>query len=360
MNKILTLVVVLAFCNASAFPADPPPVIGLCIAAPNQESFDQFLSFMNDELGPGGINTLVLRVDFNYEYESYPNLRNDRALSREQVKLLVQTARANNIALIPQINLLGHQSWANDLNNLLEEYPHFDENPSVKMPEEYQWPNEDGLYCKSYCPLHPEVHEVVFALVDEIMEVFEAKAFHAGMDEVFYIGEEECPSCAGKDKSELFAGEVNRIRDQLAPAGYELWIWGDRLIDGNTTGLGMWEASTNDTHRAIGMISKDVVICDWHYERADPTAALFAMNGFRVITCPWRRPEVTRAQLEMTDLFRSNSTDQVKDRYYGFMQTVWSPASRFLDQYCGEETDDDRIGQVESLKAIMEHYNRSE
>lgn len=358
-KTILTLATILVGL-VTANSSDPPPVIGLCIAAPNQRSLDQFLTFMKEDLGPGGINTLVLRVDFNYEYESYPNLRDEGALTKEQVKELVQTAKENNMTLIPQINLLGHQSWANRLNKLLEEYPHFDENPSVQMPEEYEWPNEDGLYCKSYCPLHPDVHEVVFALVDEIIEVFEADAFHAGMDEVFYIGEEECPRCGGKDRSALFAGEVNRIRDHLAVSGRELWIWGDRLIDGTTTGLGMWEASTNDTYHAIDMIAKDVVICDWHYERADPTAALFALKGFRVITCPYRNPEVTHDQLVMTDLFRTNSVDQVKDRYYGFMQTVWSPASRFLDQYYGEEQDSVRAGQVESLKAMMHHYNQPE
>jgi hypothetical protein len=360
MKKHLIVLSTLILTFTIAYPSDPPPIIGLCIAAPNQESFDRFISFMKEELGPGGINTLVLRIDFNYEYESYPNLREERALSREQVKQLVRTAKEHNMVLIPQINLLGHQSWANDLNKLLEEYPQFDENPSVQMPEEYEWPNDDGLYCKSYCPLHPGVHEVVFSLVDEIMEVFEADAFHAGMDEVFYIGEQECPRCGGKDKSALFAGEVNKIRDHLASSRQELWIWGDRLIDGNTTGLGMWEASTNDTHRAIDMIAKDVVICDWHYERADPTAALFALKGFRVITCPWRRPDVTQAQLEMTDSFRANSVDRIRDRYSGVMQTVWSPASRFLDQYYGEETDDERLGQVESLKAIMQHYSQPE
>jgi hypothetical protein len=238
----------------------------------------------------------------------------------------------------------------------LEEYPEFDENPSVKMPEEYKWPNEDGLYCKSYCPLHPGVHEVVFALMDEILEVFEADAFHAGMDEVFYIGEDECPRCGGKDKSELFAGEVNRIRDHLAADGRELWIWGDRLIDGETTGLGMWEASENDTHRAIDMVSKDVVICDWHYERADPTAALFALKGFRVITCPWRSPEITRQQLEMMDSFRNNSVNRVKDRYFGMMQTVWSPAERFLDEFYSDDPEAANQGQVGSLNSIMHHY----
>jgi len=336
--------------------ADPPPVIGLCVAAPRPERLDQFISFMEEELAPGGINTLVLRVDFNYAFKSYPNLRDEDPLTKKDVKRLVSTAQTLGINIIPQINLLGHQSWHSTMENLLTAYPQFDENPSVVLPEEYEWPNEDGLYCKSYCPLHPEVHKVVFALMDEILEAFEADAFHAGMDEVFYLGEDECPRCHGKDKAELFAGEVNKIAYHLAENQQELWIWGDRLIDGHTTGLGMWEASENETHRAIDMISKDVVICDWHYERADPTAALFALKGFRVITCPWRTPEITREQLKMMESFRSNSVERVKDHYFGFMQTVWSPASSFLDQYYSEEPGADTTGQIGSLKAIMDFY----
>jgi hypothetical protein len=336
--------------------ADPPPVVGLAIAVPQKTGLNDFLKFMEEELGPGGINTLVLRVDYNYAYTSHPEMQNENPLSREDVKLLVSTARALGIRIIPQINLLGHQSWHTRMEKLLSVHPEFDENPSVKLPEEYEWPNEDGLYCKSYCPLHPEVHQVVFALVDEIVEVFEATAFHAGMDEVFYIGEKECPRCSGKDKAELFAGEVNKIRDHLEESGRELWIWGDRLIDGKTTGMGMWEASENDTHPAIDLIKKDVVICDWHYERADPTAAMFALKGFRVITCPWRSPEVTQAQLKMMDLFRENSPPGKKDHYYGFMQTVWSPAESFLEQYYSDEPEASETGQVGSFHQIINYY----
>jgi hypothetical protein len=338
--------------------ADPPPVIGLAIDAPQKSGLNDFLKFMDEELGPGGINTLVLRVDYNYAYSSHPELQNENPLSLMDVKRLVSMGRKHGIRIIPQINLLGHQSWQTKMENLLKVYPQFDENPSVKLPIEYEWPNEDGLYCKSYCPLHPEVHEVVFALVDEITEAFETDAFHAGMDEVFYIGEDECPRCAEKDKAELFAGEVNKIRDHLAESGRELWIWGDRLIDGHTTGMGMWEASENHTHSAIDKIHKDVVICDWHYERADPTAAMFALKGFRVITCPWRSPEVTKEQLALTDLFRENSPPGNKDRYYGFMQTVWSGAESFLEQYYSEEVDASEKGQVGSLHQIMQHYSK--
>jgi hypothetical protein len=48
------------------------------------------------------------------------------------------------------------------------------------------------------------------------MQVFETNAFHAGMDEVFYIGSDQCPRCNGKDKAKLFADEVTVIRDHLA------------------------------------------------------------------------------------------------------------------------------------------------
>ncbi len=336
---------------------DPPPVVGLCIAAPTSGGLERFISFMEEELGPGGINTLVLRVDYNYNYKSHPELRIEDPLTKKQVKRLVRTARKFDMRLIPQINLLGHQSWQGSPGKLLEVYPGFDETPSVELPEDYKWPNEDGLYCKSYCPLHPDIHEIVFALVDEITEVFEADAFHAGMDEVFYIGMEECPRCKGKDPAVLFSGEVNLISEHLQEKGKELWIWGDRLIDGRTSGLGMWEASENGTHTALGVVDRNVVICDWHYERADPTAALFALNGYRVITCPWRRPEVTKIQLNMTDTFRANAVDQVRDRYLGIMQTVWSPAERFLDEYYSDNTGDTG-GQAGSLKAIIQHYSQ--
>jgi len=66
------------------------------------------------------------------------------------------------------------------------------------------------------------VHKVVFALVDEICDAFHADAFHAGMDEVFYLGNEKCPRCSGIDKAELFAGESERSEIIFALKNREL------------------------------------------------------------------------------------------------------------------------------------------
>jgi Glycosyl hydrolase family 20, catalytic domain len=316
------------------------PVRGFCISAPHVEQVDTFVRFINEELATRGVNTLILRVDFNYQYETHPELRDNDALSKTDVQKLVQACQAHEIRLIPQINLLGHQSWASTTSNLLRVYPEFDETPHVKMPEKYAWPNSDGLYCKSYCPLHEGVHKIVFDLVDEICDVFETDTFHAGMDEVFYIGDDKCPRCGGRDKAELFAGEVNKIQSHLALKNRQLWIWGDRLLDGKTTGIGMWEGSYNNTHRAIDMVSKNVMICDWHYEKNIHTAVYFAMKGFNVITCPWRTPSVAAAQTEDFVRFRAAATPEMKDRYQGLMQTVWSGVGSFLEEFYNAKEGD--------------------
>lgn len=316
------------------------PVRGFCIGAPKPNQVAPFIKFINEELATRKVNTLILRVDFNYQYESHPELRDSIALSKEDVKQIVDICKKNNIELIPQINLLGHQSWAGKTTKLLTVYPQFDETPWVKMPEKYQWPNEDGLYCKSYCPLHPEVHNVVFDLVDEMCTAFESAAFHAGMDEVFYIGETKCPRCSGYDKAALFANEIRKIRDHLAQNNRRLWIWGDRLLDGKQTGLGMWEGSMNNTHRAIDMIPKDVMICDWHYERPDKTAVYFAIKGFDVITCPWRKPSVALLQYKDMINYRETSTPVMKEHYKGIMQTVWSDPGPFMDGFYGKKKDE--------------------
>jgi len=338
----------------------PLPVRGLCIKVPESGDLDLFLKFIREDLTKYHVNLLVLRIDYNYLYKSHPELRGENTLSKKEVKKIVNECRKAKIEIVPQINLLGHQSWHEHTDPLLRVYPEFDETPGVKMPEKYKWPNEDKLYCKSYCPLHPGVHKVVFDLVDEIMDVFEAKAFHAGMDEVFYLGEDGCPRCAGKDKAELFAGEVWKIRNHLALTNKKLWIWGDRLIDGKTTGLGMWEASMNNTYRAIDMIPKDVVICDWHYERPDPTAPYFAIKGLDVISCPYRKPDVAIKQFHDMVEFRNISSHEMSKHFKGMLQTVWTDCGTFLKVWYGDKSmDEDLQMQAKCFRALLEEMNLS-
>ncbi|HWD19384.1 MAG TPA: family 20 glycosylhydrolase [Verrucomicrobiae bacterium] len=335
------------------------PVRGFCISAPRPAAVPRFIDFIDHELAARHVNTLILRVDYNYQYQSHPELSDKGALSLADVKQLVAACKKDGIHLIPQINLLGHQSFHTTDASMLRVYPEFDETPWVKMPEHYKWPNPDHLYCRSYCPLHPKVHEVVFAIVDELCDAFEADAFHAGMDEVFYLGEDKCPRCAGKDKAQLFADEVTRIHDHVKQKNRALWIWGDRLIDGRITGLGEWEASYNHTAPAIDLIPKDTVICDWHYERADLTAPYFAMKGFDVISCPWKKASVGVQQAEDMINWRHRGPPEIRGHLRGVMQTVWSGVDGFLDQeYKGDPSKTNQWTCFTATFATMEKTAR--
>jgi hypothetical protein len=317
------------------------PVRGLCIDAPHPASLDSFIHFIDKGLAPKKINLLILSIEYHYQFKSHPELEDSLSLSLADVKKIVAVCRKNNIRIIPQIDLLGHQSWAKRVNMLLKRYPQFDETPWVPTPDIYEWPNADNLYCRSYCPLHPDLHKILFDAIDEVCDAFEATAFHGGMDEVFYLGEAKCPRCGGKDRSKLFADEVTLVRDHLASKNRELWIWGDRLIDGVTTGIGIWEGSANDTWRAVDMIPKDVVICDWHYERPDKTAVYFAMKGFRVLTCPWRTPDIAVTQIKDMINFRQQSTPEMKNRFLGVLETTWTQTSRFMDGFYTKRPDEE-------------------
>ena len=292
-----------------------------------------FLRLVDENLLGLGMRLANDDIDWNYAYETHPELQDEHPLTRADVKRIVALCHEKGIRLVPQINLLGHQSWAKETHALLRAYPEFDETPSVKTENYSDWPNADSLYCKSYCPLHPDVHRVVFDVVDELCDAFEADAFHAGMDEVFYLGEEECPRCHDHDKSELFAGEVTLIHDHLVEKGRQLMIWGDRLLDGRTSGLGEWEASYNDTWRAVDMIPRDVFICDWHYERPELTGIYFATKGLSVAECGYRNPDICLQQVRDMIRFRQQANPVMARHLAGYIHTIWSGADFFLKRY---------------------------
>lgn len=337
----------------SAAAAQPLPVRGIHLTAPKPDEMPLATRFISEALPKEGVNVLVLEFNYRFQSARRPEVVDADALSREQVSQLVEACRKAGVKLIPGINLLGHQSWAKTTFGLLRAHPEFDETPG-------KYPDNQGIYCRSYCPRHPEVHAVVFDLIDELMEWTGADTFQGGMDEVFLLGEDDCPRCKGANKAEIFAAEVKAVRDHLAERGQTLWIWGDRLLDGTTTGIGKWEASLNGTAPAITMIPKDVVINDWHYESAHPTAAHFALIGFPVISAPWRKASVALRELDLIRAVQSGASPAVAQRALGLLQTTWVGFGAFAQAYFREGTPPAQaVEGAQCFRSLFEELRRS-
>ncbi len=291
----------------------PParPWLGVHVLMTDKDATEQ-LTGVVAELSQAGINTIVTEINYGYEFQSHPELKGANASSKELIQKLVTECRNHHVRLIPQFQCLGHQSWAEHTYPFLEKFPQFDETPG-------KHPQNKGIYCRSWCPLHPEVNPIIFDLMDELINAFDADALHVGMDEVFLIGDDDCPRCKGKDKGELFAKAVMDYHDHLAgKRKVEMLMWGDRLIDSEAIRYGEWEASANHTAGAIDRIPKDIIICDWHYELrpAYESIPMFLEKGFRVWPASWKHVASAKALVDY-------STTWSNSRVLGHLNTTW-------------------------------------
>ena len=272
------------------------------------------------ELAEMGLNVLIFEIDYDLKFQSHPELiRSDDPISKQRAQQFVKHCNRHGIRVIPQFQCFAHQSWAGQTFPLLTEYPELDLTPGA-------YPGNDSIYCREWDPMNPRVNEIVFALLEEIIDAFYADAFHVGMDEVFLINDEHAHSTREMDPVVVYAKVVNEYHAVLKGQGCEMLMWDDRFINSEEITYGEWEASANGTHPAIDRVPKDIIMCDWHYEALDEYPALmdgylsipmFIEKGFRVLPCSWRRTETSRALIEY-----SLSLDS--PHMLGHLFTIWS------------------------------------
>jgi len=263
-----------------------------------------------------GVNVLVIEVGYSFDFKSHPELHRKNCIDREHARRLAEAARGQGIRLIPELDCLGHQSWRHSDLPLLAKHPEWMEPIGAST-------DTNGAHLHSWCPRHPAVLPVVFQLIDELADAFDATAFHVGMDEVFCIASSACPRCRRADPARLFAKAVNDLHAHIVNRRkMEMLMWGDRLLDSKALGYSKWEASRNGTSGAINLIPKDIIICDWHYEKREnyPSVPLLLKKGFRVWPSGWQ-------PLEATEAFSHFAKQQRNPRLIGYLCTTWSKAN---------------------------------
>ena len=273
------------------------------------------------KLAASGVNVLVVQVDYGFDFQSHPELRAASFITKAEAREFAGAARKLGIRVIPELDCLGHQSWSSNTLPLLVQYPQFDETPGA-------FPNNKGIYCRSWCPQSPGLNKIVNALIDELVDAFQADAFHVGMDEVFLIADEHCPRCRGQDPAALFAKAVNDLhRHIVGERKLTMLMWGDRLLDANTMGYGRWESAANGTARAVDWVPKDIILCDWHYRAQTnyPSVPFLLEKGFRVWPSGFQPLDATQAFSQFSLEQRQNHP-----RVLGYLCTTWSK-SRVAD-----------------------------
>jgi len=296
--------------------------IGIHVMGGGRETLPALRQLVGEVAPSLGFNWVIVEVNGHFAYRSHPEAAEADPVTADDAAELAGLARSNGIKLVPMYNCLGHQSWREKAAALLRSHPEFNEAPDVD-------PKAEGFYCMSWCPNHPDVNPLVCDLLDELLDAFEADAFHVGMDEVFIIG--HCPRCRGKSNAELFAKAVNDLHAHLVgKRGVEMQMWGDRFLDGRAMGYGLWEGSENDTEGALDLVPKDIVMCDWHYEVMEdfPSVRFFQEKGFRVWPAGWNKEASIRRFIEVA---RREATPKM----LGYLATTWTSVTDVVTGLAG-------------------------
>ena len=130
-------------------------------------------------------------------------------LTQDEVRELAAYCRSRMLEVIPEVPSLGHCDY------LMMGHMDIAERP-------------EDPYADTYCPSNPASYELLFDVLDEVIEVFNPEVINIGHDEYYTIG--VCEKCRGKSGADIFAGDVNKIYEYLKSKGVKTLIWGDKLL----------------------------------------------------------------------------------------------------------------------------------
>jgi hypothetical protein len=177
-------------------------------------------------------------------------------VEQDDVRKIVKIANENYIEVIPEIPSLTHGYYLLTRHPELAEY------------EADIWPD-------TYCPSNPASYDLMFDVLDEYIDVMNPKMIHIGHDEWRGAPLDVCPRCRGKDYSELFANDVNKLHGFLKKKDIRVAMWGDFLLE-SVRGKGPHDRTsrTGYSYQTPGglrpevvreSIPKDILLFNWFW-----------------------------------------------------------------------------------------------
>ena len=188
-----------------------------------------------------------------------------------QMKEIVEYCAERFITVVPEFDMPGHCSA------LLHAYPHIGCTGKAVEVKTYQ-----GIFEDILCAGKDETFEIVFDILEDLLEVFPSEYIHIGGDEAPKKRWKQCPDCQKrirevglKDEEELQGWFTNEIIDFLARKGRKAIVWNESLksgIIGNKTVAQMWmdpkKHSVKFANNGGRIIASDFFnyYCDYPYE----------------------------------------------------------------------------------------------
>lgn len=272
-------------CRDGRFPLgvidDQPafPMRGVHVGLPARDSLDFFKRLCRYVFLPLRYNQIIVEFAGGMRFDRHPEISEKwleaderhraglqpkmphstmvsggRLLEKDEVRDIVDYAKSLGFEVIPEVQSFGHVQYITYAHPEIAEVA--EEENVLDARNEDVTPN--SFYAQCYCPSNPKSYEIIYDIIDEIVEVVRPERYvHMGHDEIRIIG--QCPRCRDKDHADLYVKHVTAMHDYLAKRGLGMMIWSDMLH--------FTEIKKYKTHPAIEKIPRDIVLLDfiWYF-----------------------------------------------------------------------------------------------
>ncbi len=289
------------------------PIRGYRVFLPGRDAIDQFKKTI-DMLAYYKFNAIILEIGGAMEYKRHPEINkawvdfcsdvrrySGRAheiqnqtypwaknsshcdngdggfLTQEECADIAAYCRSHGIEVIPEEPTLSHTDY------ICLAHPEIREQEGDRHPD-------------TYCPSNPASYQLVFDLLDEVIDVFKPNYINIGHDEAYSVG--VCPRCRDKSPVDLYVEDITKIHDYLADRGVKTIMWGEKLLDARyPNGEPIGGAETRVTDEETGesrvyipalypcaqKLPKDIVMLGWYWEFDPEYDKVYHDNGYTLV-----------------------------------------------------------------------------
>jgi hypothetical protein len=232
-------------------------------------------------------------------WDKHPEITARNAISKPDLRKLVEACRQCYLEPIPLLNVPGHAEWI------------FRHGSNLDFAEDPQTPY-------AYCVNNPNSFEFIQDVLSECLPIFESKVCHIGHDEVTMRGRfpnPECPLCKDATTTALVVKHANHLSEWLSQQGIESMIWGDMLLGPGEAKDATHAKTVEDARQRRAGLNKKTIIVDWHYAAAADARSIEILRGegFRVVAASFYAPE---------NIFHLSQA-ALGAGAEGFLQTTW-------------------------------------
>ncbi len=199
----------------------------------------------------------------------YNSLGHD-ILEKEEIADICAYIRSFGMEIVPEVQSLSHVQY------ITTAYPELAERQKKEKEDIDFYVADDRpeeFYAHDMCPQHPRYYEVIFGLIDEVVELIRPERFiHMGHDEAYGLA--KCPVCSEIGGAKVYAEEVTRLNDYIKSKGLTMMIWSD-----------MVQNKRYSVPEALEWLPRDVVLLDftWYFDLDKDIEDKLLAKGHRVL-----------------------------------------------------------------------------